>query len=48
MILICSCETPLQSIDSKRELTPCGLKVALNQKGLRLKVTYLVVNRPFV
>ncbi len=35
MILICSCETPLQSIDSKWELTPCSLKVALNQKGLR-------------
>ena len=35
MILTCSCETPLQSIDSKGELTPCSLKVALNRKGLR-------------
>ena len=40
MILICSCEAPLQSIDSKGELTPCGLKAALKQKGLRpMKVT---------
>ena len=36
MILICSCEAPLQSIDGKGELTPCCLKVALNRKGLRL------------
>ena len=36
MILTGSCETPLQSIDSKWELTPCSLKVALNRKGLRL------------
>ena len=35
MILICSCEAPLQSIDGKGELTPCCLKVALNRKGLR-------------
>ena len=35
MILTGSCETPLQSIDSKWELTPCSLKVALNRKGLR-------------
>ena len=42
MILKGSCQPPLQSIDNKWELTPCSLKVALNQKGLRLNTEYIL------
>ena len=45
MILKSSCETPLQSFDSKRELMAGGLKVALNQKGLRQFVKLVIVKR---
>ena len=44
MILTGSCETPLQSIDSKWELTPCSLKVALNRKGLRRRRRFHTCN----
>ena len=37
MILICSCEAPLQSIDSKGELTPCGFESSSETEGIKTK-----------